>query len=159
MQTKKKEKAGQKIQIYSSHFNFCVKDLYLWQQSQPMERLQQLQHKQPPPHYVILSPMSFIPAPNNTASARLHLILDSFTTAAEHNIWRCTCQSILTPTQLLSLFLSHSHATLAHNGLCVEPGEDWNLKKNRKIFENVYATITWTWTEKSERCLNEIYLA
>lgn len=72
-------KTGLKLQINSSHFNLCVKDFYLWQQSQPIERLTvtATPTQTAPPNYVILYLISFIPAHNNTVSARLHLILDS----------------------------------------------------------------------------------
>lgn len=56
------------------------------------------------PHRIIPYLISSSPAANNAASARVHLILNFFNSAAELNTWRCTCQWILPPTKHLAFF-------------------------------------------------------
>lgn len=118
-----------------------------------------------PSHYVILYLRSFIPAHNNTVSARLHLILDSLPLLLSSTSEAAHVSKFCHPPSSSRLFLSpnpsfpfnHSpfcscaasedsrkgvctftcataanrrgrdldrHPTVAHNGLCVEPGED-----------------------------------
>lgn len=67
------------------------------------------------PRRIIPYLISFSPAANNAASARVNLILNFFNSAAELNTWRCTCQWILPPTKHLAFFFFPQNPSFPFN--------------------------------------------